>query len=73
MAGFWLISIFLMGPFLMQSEVKEIKFVASKKSGVFHMSSCKWAKMISEKNRIEFSSREKTDEAGYKACKVCWL
>ncbi|MGB9903488.1 MAG: Ada metal-binding domain-containing protein [Desulfotomaculales bacterium] len=47
------------------------KFVGSINSNVYHYSSCQWAKKISPKNQIWFSSPEEAKKAGYKPCKVC--
>lgn len=54
-----------------EAEIKEVKYIGSKNSSVFHRPSCKWAGMISEKNKVGFSSREEAVNAGYRPCQVC--
>ena len=50
---------------------REAKYVASKKSNVFHVSNCRYAKRISPKNLIVFSSRDEAINNGRRPCKVC--
>ena len=52
-------------------QTKQWKYVASKKSEVFHSPDCKWAKKISPKNLIGFKSREQALNSGRRPCKVC--
>ena len=53
------------------AQTKEWKYVASKKSEVFHRPGCKWAKKISPKNLIGFKSREEAIGSGRRPCKSC--
>lgn len=46
-------------------------YVASANSNKFHLSSCQWAKKISDSNKIIFSSRDEAINQGYQPCKVC--
>ena len=50
---------------------KEWKYMASKKSKVFHRSDCKWVKRISPNNLKGFSSRDDALKSGRRPCKVC--
>ena len=50
---------------------KEWKYVASKKSKVFHSPNCKWVKRIKPENLIGFKSREEAISSGRRPCKVC--
>ncbi len=52
-------------------QTKQWKYVASKKSKVFHRSDCKWAKRISPKNFMGFKTREEAIRSGRRACKSC--
>ncbi len=52
-------------------QTKQWKYVASKKSEVFHRSDCKWAKKISSNNLMGFKSREQALNSGRRPCKVC--
>jgi hypothetical protein len=52
-------------------EQKEKPFVGNKNSKKYHTRECEWGKKISPKNRIEFSTVEEAEKAGYAACKVC--
>lgn len=54
-----------------KGEVAEAKYVASKKSKVFHRSSCVWANKIREKNKVQFKTREEAENAGYRPCQTC--
>jgi len=47
------------------------KFVASKKSKVFHKPSCPWAKKINSENLIGYQSRQQAIKAGKRPCKLC--
>ena len=47
------------------------KYVASKKSKVFHRTDCSWAKRISPKNLVGYDSRAKAIKAGKRPCKLC--
>jgi len=50
---------------------KEWKYVASKKSKVFHIPDCKWAQKIKPENLVGFKSREEAVESGRRPCKSC--
>lgn len=54
------------------ADVEDGVYVASRNTGIFHKPSCKWAKMIDQKNKMEFSSRDEAVSEGYRPCKVCW-
>lgn len=49
----------------------EYKYVASKKSKVFHKADCRWIKNIKPENITGFNSRGEMVKAGKKACKLC--
>jgi len=46
-------------------------FVGNKNSKKFHVVACQYAKKMSPKNRVEFSTIAEAEKAGYVACKVC--
>ncbi len=52
-------------------QTREWKYVASKKSEVFHRPDCKWAERISPGNLIGFKSREEAIKSGRRPCKSC--
>lgn len=52
-------------------QTKKWKYVASRKSKVFHRPDCKWAKRISPKNFMGFRSREEAVRSGRRPCKAC--
>lgn len=47
------------------------KYLASKKSKVFHRPVCKWANKISSHNLIVFDSKKDALNSGRRECKVC--
>jgi hypothetical protein len=47
------------------------KFVASKKSKIYHCPVCKLAQRINPEDRITFKSAKEAQAAGYVHCKVC--
>ena len=49
----------------------ESEYVGNKKSHVFHRSTCSSAQSMSEKNKVEFSSRDEAIDAGYTPCGKC--
>jgi len=51
--------------------VYDTDFVGNSNSMKFHKVGCKSVKDISGKNAVEFETREKAVEAGYKPCKAC--
>ena len=46
-------------------------FVGNKNSKKYHVVACQYAKKMSPKNRVEFSTTEEAEKTGYVACKVC--
>jgi len=52
-------------------QTKMWKYVASKRSEVFHHPDCKWAKKISPKNLIGFKSKEEAIKSGRRPCESC--
>ena len=52
-------------------QTKEWKYVASKKSNIFHRPDCKWAKKINPKNLIGFDNREEAVQSGRRPCRNC--
>ena len=52
-------------------QTKQWKYVASRKSAVFHRPDCKWTKKISSRNLIGFDSREQAVGSGRRPCKIC--
>jgi len=52
-------------------QTKEWKYVASKKSKVFHKLDCKWVKKIKPGNLVGFKSREDAIQSGRRPCKSC--
>lgn len=52
-------------------EVPEITVIASKNGTKYHLPSCPGAKQIAEQNKIEFSSRQAAEAAGYTPAANC--
>jgi len=50
---------------------KDWKYVASKKSQVFHIPTCKWAQKINPENLVGFGTREEAVASGKRPCKTC--
>ncbi len=50
---------------------QKICYIGNKKTKVFHLPSCRWAKKIAPSNRVTFDSYDEAIEAGYRPCKVC--
>ena len=50
---------------------QSLNYIGNKNSHVFHEPSCSGVKNMSEKNKVEFHSREEAIEAGYKPCSNC--
>ena len=50
---------------------QESVYIGNKKSHVFHSASCNSVKDMSEKNKIEFQSRDEAITKGYKPCSRC--
>ena len=53
------------------SDEVERVYIGNKKSHIFHVASCKSAKKMSDKNKVEFSSREEAIGKGYRPCQNC--
>ena len=53
------------------SSDSECQYVASKKSTVFHKTTCSSAKTIDSKNRVLFHSRNEALQQGYRPCYRC--
>jgi hypothetical protein len=47
------------------------RYVASRNSNVFHISSCRYVNQIKQANLIRFSSRNAATSSGHRPCKVC--
>lgn len=47
------------------------QYIGNKNSHVFHLPTCGGVKTMSEKNKVEFESREDAIEAGYTPCSTC--
>ncbi|MBZ0152189.1 MAG: hypothetical protein K8J09_11725 [Planctomycetes bacterium] len=45
--------------------------VGSRIRFIYHRSSCEWARKISARNRVYFSSSAEASQKGYRACRVC--
>ena len=54
-----------------KAEKDAVKFVASKKSDVFHARRCRFVEKILKEHRVEFTTRDEALNAGKRACKVC--
>ena len=52
-------------------EDQGVVYIGNKNSKTFHLSTCRSAKSMSDKNRVEFSSREEAIGQGYKPCGSC--
>jgi len=48
------------------------KVYGSKNSNVYHTPSCHYVNQINSSNLISFSSPSAAEEAGYRACLVCF-
>ena len=53
------------------TQATEGKYVGSKNSKKYHYPDCRYAKKISQENKIWFKSIKEAQEAGYEPCKVC--
>lgn len=49
----------------------EVLYIGNKKTTVFHQPSCHSVETMSEKNKVEFASREEAIEMGYRPCGSC--
>ncbi len=52
-------------------EQKTAKYVGSSETKKYHRASCEFVKKIVKGHRVEFSSPEQAQKAGYTPCKVC--
>ncbi len=48
-----------------------VQYIGNKKSQKFHYPTCRSVAQMSEKNKVEFFSREEAIERGYKPCGEC--
>lgn len=53
------------------SSETEVEYIGNKSSHIFHYPNCSGVKNMSEKNKVEFTSREDAVEAGYFPCSAC--
>jgi O-6-methylguanine DNA methyltransferase len=53
------------------TEFGVMRFVGSDTTGIFCYPTCRNARRITEKHRVEFSSPARAAAAGYRSCKVC--
>ena len=51
---------------------QEKRYVASRRSKVFHRASCRHAKMIKAKNLVTFSTLDEAVRSGRRKCKACF-
>jgi hypothetical protein len=49
----------------------EVQYIGNKNSKRFHLPTCRSVRQMSEKNKVEFSSREEAIEHGYTPCGDC--
>ncbi len=54
-----------------QAEDSEAAYIGNKKSLRFHYPECRSVKQMSEKNKVEFHSREEAIDSGYIPCGDC--
>ncbi len=47
------------------------KYIGNAESKKYHQASCEFVKKMTKNNRVEFSSPEQAEKAGYTACKIC--
>jgi len=52
-------------------EADDVQYIGNKKSQKFHYPTCRSVSQMSEKNKIEFHSREEAVERGYRPCGEC--
>lgn len=53
------------------TEFDAMRFVGSDSTGVFCFPTCRHARRVTEKHRVEFASPARATAAGYRPCKVC--
>ncbi len=51
--------------------IPKYKFVGSKETGTFHKKSCRFGKLIKNKNKINANTRSYFKNRKFKTCKVC--
>lgn len=56
---------------LLNSAGTEPRFVASRKSDVYHYLDCAYVKRIKDENKLYFLSRAEADSCGYHGCRLC--
>ena len=56
---------------LAQVSVEEVYYVASKSSKVFHKSTCRFAKSMTEDKKVIFKTRQEAEASGRRPCKSC--
>ena len=52
-------------------QIETFTYLASKSSKIFHKSTCRSAKVISDSNRVPFGTRQQAADTGRKPCKIC--
>ena len=50
----------------------EAKLIASSEADKFHKLDCRFAKLISKKNRVYFKDEKEAKNKGFKPCKKCY-
>ncbi len=53
------------------TEFDAMRFVGSDTTGIFCFPTCRHARRITAKHRVEFVNPDRAEAAGYRACKVC--
>lgn len=54
-----------------QVDAVESRYIASKNSNIFHKPECRWARNISQRNLVGYSSKDEAIKAGKRPCKTC--
>lgn len=49
----------------------EKAYLGNKNSRKYHVAACTWGQKIAPRNRIEFSTAEEAEKAGFIPCKIC--
>ena len=52
-------------------EPMEVQYIGNKNSHVFHYKDCDSVIEMSDKNKVEFYTREDAEAMGYKPCQRC--
>ena len=50
---------------------EDVQYIGNKKSMKFHYPGCRAVSQMSEKNKVEFASREEAVDQGYRPCGEC--